>query len=176
MKSLRKNVFSLMFALCGVFALLCSASCRSANPADDGDNAPVLSEHNEDTRNAGMAMAEKYMTSFIAAVQQDDFNILSEILPENSSKRVDRAKFADMQKWISSWLGRLESGKYIDRFSQGALCIYIWKLTFVKEQTEKEAQDGAGEPEKSVIEIPYSVNVMMINGEPKIVKAGFAFR
>ena len=171
MKHPGKKIFSLMLIFCGIFSMLCCTSCRSTGEVGEGNQKPLLSEHNEDTLNAGMVMAENYMASFIAAVQQDDFSILSAKLPETSSKRLDRSKFADMQKWISTKLGRLDSGKYIDRFSQGALCSYIWKLSFVREKAENDA----AVPERSVIEIAYSVNVMMVNGEPKIVKVGFIF-
>lgn len=175
MHKIWKNSSSYTIALFLVIFALCS--CRTTDNGSNEPKTPVWTEHDDSTVLEGKAMAENYMDSFIAAVQKNNFDLLMTVLSENSSKRLDRAKFIDMQKWISSKLGRLDSGKYIDCYRQGALCSYIWKLSFVKDNSGEASAGDSKEniPQKAPVELAYSVNVMMIDGVPKIVQTGFVF-
>ncbi len=152
MKMIKKIVFA--------FMLTALAGCTVTK----SPQAEVkFTEHTADTIAAGKAAAEKYMQNFTGAIKADNPALLNEVLPADSSKRLNRAKFADMQKWLNEKLGTLEKVVFVDLFRQGAICDYLWKLSF--KRADGVETDAA-----------YFVRVVSVEGKTEIVKAGFSFR
>ena len=149
----------------GIFltvALILAGGCASTPEKPE----PQISEHTAETIDAGRDLAGKFIDAFVSAVRQDDFGILEPLLPERATKRLDRSRFAEMQKWISEKLGRLTEVQYLGELRQGVSCDYIWKLTF-----EQAARTSAPQ-----IDVAYLVRVANIDQKTEIVKVGFVFR
>ncbi len=149
---------------CMVFigALILIGGC-STTPAQP---EPQIAEHTAATIDEGRSLAEKYVEAFTSAVQKDDFKLLEPYLPKRATKRLDRARFAEMQKWIAEKLGELTETQFLGELRQGVSCDYLWKFTF--ENWER--------PTSPQIDVAYMVRVVNVDQKVEIVKAGFVFR
>ncbi len=150
-------------------ALLALTGCNTPEQNKDAaQNAPPqFVEQDALALLAGKKLADRYMECFTAAVKQNDFSLLQPALSAKLPMPKQRAHFADQMKWISEKLGVLKEAVYLDVFRKGALCEYVWKLTFEKDSGGKIAP----------IDLPYIVRtVCEPDGEVKILMVGFVVR
>ncbi|MCQ2351863.1 MAG: hypothetical protein MJ033_00095 [Victivallaceae bacterium] len=150
-------------------ALLALTGCRSSETGNDVAKPAAAQFVEQDfvALQKGKTLADHYMECFTAAVKQNDFSLLQPALSAKLPIPKQRAHFADQMKWISEKLGVLKEAVYLDVFRKGALCEYVWKLTFEKESGGKIAP----------IDLPYIVRtVCEPDGEVKILMVGFVVR
>lgn len=150
-------------------ALLALSGCNTPEQNKDAakNASPQFVEQDALALSKGKILADRYMKCFAAAVKQNDFSLLQPALPANLPLNKQRAHFTDQMKWISEKLGVLKEAVYLDVFRKGALCEYVWKLTFEKETDGKIA----------LIDLPYIVRTVCDpDGEVKILMVGFVVR
>ncbi|GEM_PF-4019576 len=140
------------------------AGCQSQ---DVKPEAPKFCEQDEVAIQKGQQLSMQYMQAFLAAVRQNDFALLKPVLQGKLPERDQRAYFTDQMKWVTEKLGSLQEAKFVDVFRKGALCEYVWKLSFEKEVDGK----------RQVIDLPYIVRTVCdADGEVRILMVGFVVR
>ena len=139
---------------CSMLALVNLVSgCKSIS------DKPVETISN--TENA-KAAAEKYFDGFTAAIKENNFQKLYDVLDEAARKRVNKTEFETLRTDLFT------TTEYVCDLDQTVVRDYLWKVTFCLKSTTPEKK------EKVVVkEMIYMVRVGQLDGKSTVAGAGF---
>jgi len=145
---------------CSMLALVNLVSgCKSIS------DKPVETISN--TENA-KAAAEKYFDGFTAAIKENNFQKLYDVLDEAARKRVNKTEFETLRTDLYTNMGEITTTEYVCDLDQTVVRDYLWKVTFCLKSTTPEKK------EKVVVkEMIYMVRVGQLDGKSTVAGAGF---
>lgn len=145
---------------CSLLALtLLAGGCKSM------PDKPV--ENVSNSENAKVA-AEKYFTGFVAAIKENNFQKLYDVLDEAARKRVNKTEFDTLRNDLYANMGEMTATEFVCELDQTVVRDYLWKVTFCMKSTTPEKKDTV-----VIKEMIYMVRVGQLDGKNMVAGAGF---
>ena len=151
--------FHLHLIFASVLPVVLSSGC--AGKSETPPPPVKLLPFNAENEQKSLAVSTEFAGAFAAALQNGDFKLWQDKMPQHIAGKVTPEIFSRMCREVEEMLGKLENSSYFGTLQNGNLRDNFWKLRFVK--------DG------KVREVLYMVRVYCTeNGDPEI--SGFGIK
>ena len=144
-------------------SILLSCGCAS-NKSEPQESAKAPQKFSTADISAGKSLSEKYVSSLVKAIQNNDFKEISPYLNVNTVNiRQKRAVFEKLCARLAQ-NGKLVSASFVAAIDQTLCQDYVWKLDFIK-------QTSSSQLPQIKTSMLYSIRVVISEGKPKIIGA-----
>lgn len=156
-----RSFFTKTLIIAGAFLALTvlTSGCKSMSdkPVENVSN----SENAKET-------AEKYFNGFIAAIKENNFQKLYDVLDDAARKRVNKTEFDTLRSDLYANMGDVTTSEFVCELDQTVVRDYLWKVTFCMKSTTPEKKDTV-----VIKEMIYMVRVGQLDGKNMVAGAGF---